>query len=673
MIVRNSIFLYIFIVCSYLSLGIFTSLRQKSLLISSLQYSTVTSSSPTSLSPLRTLLIDNYDSYTYNIWQLLADINGVEPYVVYNNDFDGNWDEMLANLGSFDNIVLSPGPGRPDVNDDFGLCHDAILKAKVPLLGVCLGHQGLGWLYGGCVVRAPRPMHGRISRIYHTATDLFQDVPQGTEVVRYHSLVVANKPPELFPSDKLEVSAWTSDGTIMGLKHKARPQFGVQFHPESIKTSAGRKIFENFRDITIKHAASASAPVNIDKESARNSTSLTSKYQPRSSNISRRKRYMTLHRFKTQRKEVDTMELFRYLFGDKKFSFFLDKACAGPDMKVNIIDSKRNDSRLSYLGAVDTEFSFAMSYDRSNGCEMQFENGSTAKLTEDSILGYLKDKLSEEKDVSLEVNHIGAHDADMIRLSNEAMMPAYFGYLGYEIGQEIFAGSGSDFGHSLGSNRKHKQYDDSIPDALLMFPSRYVTYDHETGEFSVISFEDLYEEDYTKCKAEVQSRVQQQGQELVSRVKKFCDDNDSVDQALLNSKSGDSSIIGRVGSSTDKPLLYAWKTEEGYRKDIETCLEKIQEGETYEVCLTVQFQGAIQPNHQDFLTVYEKLRKLNPAPHAAFLKADFGLGKQHKSFAVCCTSPEQYLKIDSVSLFEIYIEFSFSFSSIDVINLRMEL
>ncbi|MGX7728549.1 aminodeoxychorismate synthase component I [Rhodococcus sp. 2H158] len=188
---------------------------------------------------IRTLLIDNYDSFTYNLYSLLAEVNGVAPTVVSN---DTPWE--CLDLDRFDNIVVSPGPGRPDRARDFGISSHALLDSGLPVLGVCLGHQGLCNLFGSDVVRAPQPVHGRLSRIRHTGTGLFAGIPSPFAAVRYHSLVVDRVP------DELEAVAWTEDGLLMGVAHRTRPLWGVQFHPESICTEYGRELLANFRDAT---------------------------------------------------------------------------------------------------------------------------------------------------------------------------------------------------------------------------------------------------------------------------------------------------------------------------------------------------------------------------------------------------------------------------------------
>jgi anthranilate synthase/aminodeoxychorismate synthase-like glutamine amidotransferase len=182
------------------------------------------------------LLLDNYDSFTYNLFQYLGEL-GAEVEV-HRNDQIGV-DEVLARRP--DRIVISPGPGNPD---QAGISLELIRRvpADQPLLGVCLGHQALGQAFGGKVVRAPSLMHGKTSEIEHDGRGLFAGLPRPFTATRYHSLVVAR---ETVP-DELEVSAWTADGVVMGLRHRSRPLEGVQFHPESILTTAGKDLLRNF-------------------------------------------------------------------------------------------------------------------------------------------------------------------------------------------------------------------------------------------------------------------------------------------------------------------------------------------------------------------------------------------------------------------------------------------
>ncbi len=182
------------------------------------------------------LLVDNYDSFTYNLFQYLGEL-GAETRVVRNDELSA--DEALAT--GVEAIVISPGPGTPD---EAGISLELVRKAagRVPLLGVCLGHQAIGQAFGGRVVRAPTLMHGKTSEIRHDGRGLFVGLPQPFTATRYHSLIVdRSSVPEA-----LEVSAWTEDGLVMGLRHRECPIEGVQFHPESILTTAGKDLLRNF-------------------------------------------------------------------------------------------------------------------------------------------------------------------------------------------------------------------------------------------------------------------------------------------------------------------------------------------------------------------------------------------------------------------------------------------
>jgi anthranilate synthase component 2 len=182
------------------------------------------------------LLIDNYDSFTYNLFHYLGELG--EEVKVVRNDQIGTEEALALKPHA---IVISPGPCDPD---RAGICLELIAKAagKVPLLGVCLGHQSIGQAYGGTIVRAPTPMHGKLSRVHHSGKSVFAGLEDGFEATRYHSLIVDRK---TFP-EALEITAETDDGIIMGLMHKTHPVHGVQFHPESIASQHGHAILKNF-------------------------------------------------------------------------------------------------------------------------------------------------------------------------------------------------------------------------------------------------------------------------------------------------------------------------------------------------------------------------------------------------------------------------------------------
>jgi anthranilate synthase component 2 len=195
---------------------------------------------------MRILILDNFDSFTYNLYQLVGEILDArkEPSTV---DVFRNTEITAKEIKAkkYDRIIISPGPGSPDDEKYFGVCKDVLLAIgrTVPTLGVCLGMQGIAHYYGGKVVRANKPMHGKTSLVRHDGKGIFTGLPQDIEVMRYHSLVVTD-----LPKDLIVVTAKTSGGEeeVMGLRHKTFPIEGIQFHPESFATEGGKQMLENF-------------------------------------------------------------------------------------------------------------------------------------------------------------------------------------------------------------------------------------------------------------------------------------------------------------------------------------------------------------------------------------------------------------------------------------------
>lgn len=188
---------------------------------------------------IRTLLLDNYDSFTYNLYQYLGELGG-NPIVVKNNAMTLDQIRELAPS----HIVISPGPGSPENPGDFGVCSEVILTLgkTTPLLGICLGHQGIVQAFGGKVIPAPTVMHGKKSTIRHDQNGVFKGIPSPLSVMRYHSLMAD---PKTLPNS-LVVTAETPKKVIMGVRHRQLPIEGVQFHPESIGTNHGKTLIKNF-------------------------------------------------------------------------------------------------------------------------------------------------------------------------------------------------------------------------------------------------------------------------------------------------------------------------------------------------------------------------------------------------------------------------------------------
>lgn len=193
---------------------------------------------------VKTLILDNYDSFTYNLFQYCAELDG-NPEVFKNNEL------TLRNIEKhkYTHIIISPGPGGPGRKKDFGICGDVIknFKSKIPILGVCLGHQGIIHALGGRVIRAPIPVHGKRSLVkINTHNSIFKNLPEEIEVMRYHSLIGDGSK---IPTELSVIAKTKNDGLVMAVAHKSHPLFGVQFHPESIGTPTGKQILRNFLDI----------------------------------------------------------------------------------------------------------------------------------------------------------------------------------------------------------------------------------------------------------------------------------------------------------------------------------------------------------------------------------------------------------------------------------------
>jgi para-aminobenzoate synthetase len=511
---------------------------------------------------MKTLIVDNYDSYTFNLYQLIAEVNGEYPTVIYNDQF--TWDEL--DQGEFDNIVISPGPGRPEKSKDFGICRQMIQNAQVPLLGVCLGHQGLGYGYGGKVIHAPEVRHGRLSEVYHTANDLFAGIPSPFSVVRYHSLLVADDLP-----DCLEKTAWTDDNLIMGMRHRSLPMWGVQFHPESICTEYGQTLFENFKKITQKfvqerdksptkhywtgNSQAASLPTN----SSQNSSQTDSFQQNQQQEFELCTRKLSLCH--------DTEQMFVNLFGNSASAFWLDSSRVEPGL-----------SRFSFMGDNSGENSLLIRY-RTQGQELTITQSDTVSFKTEGIFDYLQREIERRQCPS-----------DDLPFDFNCGFVGYFGY-------ELKAESGGKLNHTS-----------PLPDAMFMLADRMIAIDHQEQTIYLLS-------------------LIQQGQAASA---------EDWFEAIANQIDNLPPLSPIVPQNKKTPVVFRLgRSQKTYLDDIEKCLQEIHEGETYQVCLTNQIHTDTTVDPLEF---YRTLRRINPAPYAAFLR--FG------DVGIACSSPERFLQID---------------------------
>ena len=370
-----------------------------------------------------TLLIDNYDSYTFNLYQLLASVVGEEPVVVRNDELA--WSVLAGE--PWDRIVVSPGPGRPERERDLGIGREALLQDAVPVLGVCLGHQGLAHVRGGSVVRGSEIVHGRISPVFHRGEGIFSGLPQGFRAVRYHSLVVE---PALPP--ELEAIAWADDGTVMAIRDRRRLAWGVQFHPESVGTEHGERLISNFVALSPPRRPKARAELQTTavpggRPPLRPSGTVT---------VSHRVLGGT----------PDAESAFAALFGASEAAFWLDSS---------LVDAKL--SRFSFMGAALGELGAEVRYNVRERRVSVTRAGNVEQLDE-TLFAYLARELARLHTASPKLPF--------------DLNGGFVGYLGYELKADC------------GAADAHRA---ELPDAFLLLADRIVAIDHEEGRTYVLA------------------------------------------------------------------------------------------------------------------------------------------------------------------------------------------
>ncbi|ATD71238.1 MULTISPECIES: aminodeoxychorismate synthase component I [Gordonia] len=371
------------------------------------------------MAAVRTLLIDNYDSFTYNLYAVLTEVNGREPTVVAN---DVPWSSV--DLTAFDNVVVSPGPGRPDCARDFGISARALTDSGLPVLGVCLGHQGLCHVFGGPVVPAPEPRHGRISAVHHDGRGLFAGLPSPFRAVRYHSLAVVEVP------DVLEVQAWSDDGVLMAVRHRELPLWGVQFHPESICSEYGRELLANFAAATPVRAPRPTRAARIPPTAAETEAPATKprdRYRIRSVKVDR---------------VVDPGAVYERLFAGGPNSYWLDGSAAD-----------EADGRFSVMGDCSGPRAEYVTYRVPEMTVRVEHSDGTVEKIRSTFFDYLGAQLRERS----------------VAPRSDPPFGFCLGYVGY-LGYELKADTGGQLAHAS-----------EQADAALVFADRAVVIDHERG------------------------------------------------------------------------------------------------------------------------------------------------------------------------------------------------
>jgi para-aminobenzoate synthetase len=365
---------------------------------------------------MRTLIIDNYDSFTYNLYHYMATVTGIEPVVLRNNDPG----LTVSSLTCYDNVIISPGPGRPDRPADLGVCGEVIQAGVVPVLGVCLGHQGICHAFGCRIQPAPEPYHGRLSPVLHNQADILAGLPSPFLAVRYHSLIAQGT------SNELESIGWTPEGILMAVRHRFRPLWGVQFHPESICTEHGYQLLRNFAELSLRwrhEIASAKRPM----------TAVSLAVVPKAAPVSTLR---VLHRRLAV--EAAAEVVFDALYRGSDHFFWLDSSRPGSPY-----------GRFSFMGDASGSLSRIVTADVW-AQQITVESAAGVEHIDTSFFDWIRADLA-------------AHPIEPPNLPFDFAL-GWVGYLGYELKAEC------------GGDRVHRS---DYPDAMMLFVDRAIAFDHE--------------------------------------------------------------------------------------------------------------------------------------------------------------------------------------------------
>jgi para-aminobenzoate synthetase len=566
---------------------------------------------------MRVLIIDNYDSYTYNLCQLVGIVDGGQlPVVVRHDDAT-----VLASITTceqgpspFDAIIVSPGPGRPECVNDFGFCCKVIecfSLHQTPILGVCLGHQGIVHAFGGRVVHAQRPVHGEVAIVEKTEQRssqkaLFSGLPSTRfRAVRYHSLVAETAS---LPSC-LEPLAWctdvdTQERILMAVRHQKFPIFGVQFHIESAGTEYGDQILRNFLRIAQRYRLERGYPVERIAPRVPHSTDpgnagrFQAVYEEVMGKLHRPQRCVQMHRLEAKRVCAQPAQAFLRLYGNdpNRQVFWLDSCYEYRQERWPAV-------RWSMIG--EWESSHAL-----DGSRFPFWEALDKELST-SAASWPEQETSDEL---------------------PPFIGGYLGYLGFELKRESF-----DAPHGGQSGRRNPA------DAFLGWVHRLAIFDHQTGSVLLVT-------------NDAASADPSDAAMWIERVECALTTPDSapnrvdlqVSDRIRNQETPRNAPCDLSSNAPQKIIQFEWsRSRDQYLKDIRTCLEYIRNGESYEICLTnlLRLRPTKLPPKFHPLTHYLVLRRVNAAPFAAYLQ----LGPD---IVICSASPERFLLLRNGTMLE---------------------
>ncbi|KAJ1882576.1 para-aminobenzoate synthase, (PABA) [Coemansia sp. RSA 1722] len=596
----------------------------------------------------RTLLVDNYDSYTFNLLQLLIQqclAANHQPdthiLVIRNNQYTWTYvkEQILPHI---DNIVISPGPGTPEKEEDFGICRNLILYSNLPVLGICLGHQGIADCFGGRVVRAPVPVHGQrcLVELVVDDSELFQGIPREFMVVRYHSLVIESSDQlEILAQAKGQVVAWnqgieyTETRDVMALKVAGKPIWGVQFHPESVCSEYGDRIVANF------HRMTPTGQLNrIPEHVCRLSLSAADRRKwavdGMQETVNCANRWSVVRRIVQLADDSDAGDMFAALFGNRRMPLWLDSANAG---------SKSHNNNLSIMapgagGSVTVRYNL-----RSRTVSvLRFSAENSA---DDQVLA--TEHLDGERSFWTWMQQMidctqGTANAE----HGLEFIGGWVGYFAYEMASECL----ESCGHPGIYN------DADAPDAQLTFVDRCVVVDHRTQPpcahvMALVNEPGRHRNSSgiaSDCGAEPEWTAGLGFPDAAQANAWVAATADDVSQWISVSSKKSSIPSSQSPENTDDAVdvdFVPSHSRAEYLDSISAAKDLITRGESYEICLTNQFHVQLPRNKtirsfRDILRLYLSMRQTNPAPYGAVLWYD------DLKYGVASCSPERFLRVE---------------------------
>jgi para-aminobenzoate synthetase len=533
------------------------------------------------------LLVDNADSYTYDLHHLLGRVTGEAPVTVPAAGLTAPGAPLLEEVrgGAFDLVVVSPGPGVPWRAGDFAGSARALAAARAggretPVLGVCLGHQGLAAVEGAAVVPAPAPRHGHVSALRHRGAGLFAGVPQGSGAVRYHSWCVAALPPSCRPL------AWAEDGVLMALEVVGSPRWGVQYHPESVATEHGEVVVANAVDLARRWVGRREArpPLVPSPRPPAPRPAAPRPAAPRAR--APRPPALALH-VRRLAGAADAAATFRALFAGARAAFWLDSGQVAP------APGGTAPARFSYLGDADGPLGEVLRYRVDGGVLSRATATGTVVQRGADVFAALAERLAAEPVT-------GPVDGPPVPF---AFRGGWVGHLGYEL-KALTGGSAA-----------HRS---PTPDACWLRPDRMVVVDHHRDQTHLVAL--------ARAGAPAPAAVL-----------------DELERGLRHR--------APPPPPPAAPATATWASgDAGYRASVAAAQAALVAGESYEVCLTTAASVPATGEPGEGLAVHERLRALTPAPFAAYLRV-LGDGTRDGAggaddVEVVCASPERFLRVD---------------------------